>query len=200
MTPAALGFRAHTGWAASIALAGGDDNPVVVDRRRIELCDSPSRAGVYHAARELNLAAAKELVARAVAEASDRARKAIAAVVDEQGEKGRRVVGAGVVLGNAGLPGDLERILASHALVHSAEGALFRNALISGSDACGLAVTGIPSSTLHQDAARALDVEPTVLQRQLVSLGKAAGRPWAQDQKESAVVAWVALRRGAKKR
>ncbi len=31
------------------------------------------------------------------------------------------------------------------------------------------------------------------LRRRLVELGRDAGKPWAQDQKESALVAWLAL-------
>lgn len=41
---AALGFRAHSGWAAMVALAGALNAPLVVDRRRLELAD-PHRTG-----------------------------------------------------------------------------------------------------------------------------------------------------------
>ena len=47
-TPVALGFRAHSGWAALVAVAGSPRpacppiEPLVIDRRRIEL----ARAGV----------------------------------------------------------------------------------------------------------------------------------------------------------
>jgi hypothetical protein len=193
MTPAAIGFRAHTGWAAMVAVAGNPEGPTIIDRRRIELIHGSEQGHVYHAARELNLPAARALVARVLAESSARARGAIAAAVEEFREKGWRVGAAGVVLGNSALPSELERILASHALVHSAEGELFRKALVSGSEACGLAVSGVPANALHQRAREALSLGPSDLERRLAELGKAAGRPWAQDQKESAIVAWVAL-------
>src|SRR5947209_4124817 len=37
--PAVLGLRAHSGWAALVALAGPADAPQVVDRRRIEMAE-----------------------------------------------------------------------------------------------------------------------------------------------------------------
>jgi hypothetical protein len=197
MRAAALGFRAHTGWAAMVALAGDAADPKVIDRRRIELSASQEDAAAYHAARERDLSAARDLVTRAIAEARSRARTAIDAVVESLHAQGWRVVGVGVVLGNAALPAQLEKILASHALVHAAEGQLFRDVLIAASEGRGLTVTGIAASDLYREAARGLDLDDRELARRLVALGKAAGRPWAQDQKEAALVAWQALVRSA---
>src|SRR5260370_9420027 len=36
---AALGFRAHSGWAALVAIAGPSRSPAILERRRIELVD-----------------------------------------------------------------------------------------------------------------------------------------------------------------
>jgi len=36
-TPAALGFRAHSGWAAAVAVAGTPRAPEILERRRIEI-------------------------------------------------------------------------------------------------------------------------------------------------------------------
>lgn len=198
MAAAALGFRAHTGWAAMIAVGGDVGSPKVIGRRRIELSTSAEGAAVYHAARELDLSAARELVSRARREAEARARDAIASAVAELRANGWPVLSAGVVLGKIRLPTELDRILASHALVHSAEGQLFRDVVISGSEACGLPVIGIAADKLHDEVARGLGLEPRELERRLAALGKEAGRPWAQDQKESALVAWLALARSAR--
>ena len=40
MSHVAVGFRAHSGWAAVVSLAGPPASPTVVDRRRIELADA----------------------------------------------------------------------------------------------------------------------------------------------------------------
>ena len=42
--PAALGLRAHSGWAALVAVGGGPASPQVLDRRRIEMADGRHKA------------------------------------------------------------------------------------------------------------------------------------------------------------
>ena len=56
----ALGFRAHSGWAAVVAIGGSRDAPVVLMRTRIELADPeiPESIQPYHSASELDIAAA----------------------------------------------------------------------------------------------------------------------------------------------
>ena len=46
--PAALGLRAHSGWAALVVVAGPRSSPAVVDRRRIELIDPRFRGRSNH--------------------------------------------------------------------------------------------------------------------------------------------------------
>ena len=55
MKPAALGFRAHSGWAALVVVAGDPRAPEVVLRERIEMADPelPGSKQPYHAAEEL---------------------------------------------------------------------------------------------------------------------------------------------------
>ena len=52
-----LGFRAHSGWAALVAVGGSAGSPTAIVRRRIELAD-PAIAGSvqpFHAAEQLDL-------------------------------------------------------------------------------------------------------------------------------------------------
>src|SRR5215831_6697664 len=57
MTPAALGFRAHSGWAAMVAVSGPAPVPVVLDRCRVPLIEPgvPGAAQPYHFAAEMAL-------------------------------------------------------------------------------------------------------------------------------------------------
>src|SRR5260370_3090211 len=54
---AALGFRAHSGWAALVAIAGASRSPAIVERGRLELADprDPHAKQPYHAAAQLVL-------------------------------------------------------------------------------------------------------------------------------------------------
>jgi hypothetical protein len=89
---------------------------------------------------------------------------------------------------------ELESILASHALIHTAEGELFRDALRAASRGCGLPLTTIKERELFQQAAADLHLPAERIERHVAAMGKGIGPPWRQDQKFAAVAAWLALR------
>jgi hypothetical protein len=68
----ALGLRAHSGWAALVALGALGKELAVIDRRRLELVDAGDAAWAkqpYHAAEGLEPADARDVVERAIAAA-----------------------------------------------------------------------------------------------------------------------------------
>jgi len=87
---------------------------------------------------------------------------------------------------------DLRTILASHALIHAAEGEFYRDAIV---DACTR--SKIPTERMRErDIDAAADRLPgsDALRRQrLAAFGKQVGTPWRQDEKLSALAAWLAL-------
>ena len=60
--PAALGFKAHTGWAAVVALAGPPLEPEVALKRRVEIEARFEAGAVYHTAQGLAFAEADALI------------------------------------------------------------------------------------------------------------------------------------------
>src|SRR5215468_8861694 len=78
-TRAALGLRAHSGWAALVVVAGPLRSPVVIGRQRIELVDPaiPEAKQPYHAAAQLDLGEAEKLVKRCADEAESLACQAL---------------------------------------------------------------------------------------------------------------------------
>lgn len=81
----AVGFKAHSGWAALVAIgfAGGDVQ--LIDRRRIELVDPDDAEWAkqpYHAADELPPADARRLVERAIKAAHRVAAREMRALVE----------------------------------------------------------------------------------------------------------------------
>ena len=178
-----------------VAIARPADSPVVIDRRRIELVDSkvPGAAQPYHAAEGLDLKEAEKLVNRSVEEARRRARQALCAVIEDLGKKGYDAVACGILLASGRPATTLAATLASHALIHSAEGELFREALMHASKHCGLPVTGVKERELYDRGSAELGIPIEKLQRQVSELGKSIGPPWRQDEKHAAMVAWLAL-------
>jgi hypothetical protein len=193
MAVVTIGFRAHTGWAVAVALAGPPEAPAVVDRRRLDLTHPEVPRQAFHAAAGLDARAAEALVERATRTAETLAERSVGGLAGELRSAGHRLAGAGVVLGGGRRLGTLGQVLASHAAMHAAEGELYREVLVHAAAACGLPVTGVPVRDLHDRAAVALGFPATDLRRRLVELGRACGPPWAQDQKSAALVAWLAL-------
>ncbi|HUL58203.1 MAG TPA: hypothetical protein VLU43_02960 [Anaeromyxobacteraceae bacterium] len=193
--PAALGFKPHTGWTAVVALGGPAGAPEVLAKRRIDMAAGFGEAGVYHAGQGIPLAHAEALIRASAERFEHAARTGISALCADLRADGVEPAWGGVVGGSRALP-TIEAVLRSHALVHAAEGELFRTVVARACGACGLRAALVAPKELLGRAARALGLgEDRVLAR-LAALGKASGRPWAQDQKEAALAAWIALAGG----
>jgi hypothetical protein len=191
--PVSLGMKSHTGWAAVVALAGPVASAEVVAKRRIDMATTFDEGAVYHKSQELSVGQAEALI-RASEEKFERlAREALMGLAAELRAAGCEPVATGLVSGDGrGLP-PLASILKSHALVHAAEGELYRQVLLRASEACHIRAIPIPAKEIEARAAGALGITRARLPARLAELGNASGRPWARDQKESALAAWVAL-------
>ena len=201
-TRVALGFRAHSGWAALVAIAGSPDSPAVIDRRRIELAEPgiPASKQPYHAAAALDLKKAEELVRRSADRAKLLARRALGAALDDLKKEGHEVAGCGILLRSGRPLTTLAATLASHALIHTAEGDLFRDALHHASQRCGLTVMGVKERELYARGAAELGLASGELQRHVTELGRPIGPPWRQDEKQAALVGWLVLAAAARQK
>jgi len=195
MPRAAIGCRAHSGWAALVAIGGSPGSPEVILRRRIENADPeiPGSKQPFHAAEPLEFADAKEFLKECTNGTRRLSRQAFESVKDELRRKNYEAVACGVVLGSGHPLPALDRILASHALIHTAEGEFYRNALVEAGEHCGLKVTGVKERELFERGAAQLHLSIKQMERCIAELGKPIGPPWTQDQKYAALVAWLAL-------
>jgi hypothetical protein len=193
---AALGFRAHLGWAAVAVVSGVRARPILADRRRISLScqEVPESHEPYHKAAEQreDEDRARAIIAVGTRAIHAEARKSVRAVVKDLAKSGYEVVAAGVLM-DLGRKASFESTLRSHALVHTAEGQLMRAALISACEACELRVALVRERELFERAATHLKLAPAQLTRRVSDLGKDQGPPWREDQKKAALVAWLAL-------
>jgi len=195
MTHAALGVRTHSGWAVVVVVEGPSNAPAVVDRRRIEIADTGIAGSTqpYHAAAELDPGKADGFVQGCADSTRLLAERAVRAIIGELRGKGYKVCGGGILLGSGRpLPG-LATILASHALIHTAEGELFRGALTQAIQRCGLPVTSVRERELWAQGGTKLHKPVAELQRYVTEMGRRIGPPWRQDEKHAALVGWLAL-------
>ena len=192
---AAIGCRAHSGWAAAIAISGPLDKPQVLLRRRVELCDpsDPHAKQPYHAAEPLEFTQAEELVKRCIASSQILASRAMQSIITHLEKDGHRISGAGVVCASGRSLPDLKAILSSHALIHAAEGEMFREVLVHASQECGLPVSKIKERDLLTEAVSSTSLSEVKLMQHVLTLGKQLGPPWTQDEKFATLAAWVAL-------
>jgi hypothetical protein len=178
-----------------VAVAGTRRAIEVVERRRVELGDPsvPGPKQPYHEAEGQPLAKARRIVDGYAADARHKAREAFRAVIGDLRGRGYEVTGCGLLLASGRPLPELQSILASHALIHSADGELFREALLDAAEAHGLSAIRVAEKELSAQASTRLSASPAELQRAVNAAGNALGPPWTQDQKLAALVAWLAL-------
>jgi len=199
---AALGFKLHTGWAVLVATAGDPEKIQVILRRRVELlplnCSTPRF--VYHAASEMPLTRATELVERGTKASLEAASLAVKGAVEELSSRGVRVEVCGILSGSAVVPDDLTAILRSHPMIHSAEGVLFQNAIISACEGSGMRVILSREREVWARAAASWQMTESGLRKKVDGLRKSLGPPWSADHKSATAIALLALKstKGAK--
>jgi len=194
-----LGIAPHSGWAAAALVAGTPLEPRVILRERLELSDTRLAGSKqpYHELEGLPLAQAQRQLARLCASASALAESGLRALLERAQAAGVEPRAAGILDSSGRSGATLAQILASHALIHTADGNHFREALAQGCQAMGLRVARIPQRELAAHAATALGKSPDQLAATVTALGRGMGSPWGADQKDAALLAWLLLAGGA---
>jgi hypothetical protein len=187
----AIGLKARTGRAVLVAVGGEGDALSLVERSQFITVPAGEWAP-YHAAEGLDPAVARRQVERSIATSHRMAETAIGEAVRRLRRSGHELEACAVLVGT-GMPAwTTEEILSVHVRMHQAEGELFRDVLLAGARASGLAVTELPDKTALDSAAHALRWTRARLDASIAVLGKSAGPPWGKDQKEAAAAALVA--------
>jgi hypothetical protein len=196
----AVGMRVHSGWAALVVMGGTSRAPRVLARRRIVIFDTAIAGSKqpFHAAEMLGLKEATAHIARCRASTWKMAREAFGAVVKEMRAQGQEVMGCGLLLASGRPVGTLAEALASHAMLHTAEGQFYRDALREASEHFAVPVQGVREKELFALATETLRLSEGDLRRRVAEMGKAVGAPWSQDEKLAALVAWLAMKTGVR--
>src|SRR5258707_4211494 len=159
---AAIGLRVHSGWAAVVAVCLDKGAPVVLARQRVPLVDTFTYEfrQPYHTAEKMLLGQAREFISRMQAEARRLAYVAIRELASRTQEQGVKLTRCGFLLSSGRPLPALEKILASHALIHTADGELFREAILHASSRCGLRDFRIKDKELVERAGQVLRAKP----------------------------------------
>jgi hypothetical protein len=154
---------------------------------------SPESKQPYHAVETLCVAEAAQRLQLYRAQAETIAHSALHQLSVDLAAQGYRVGSAGILESSGRKAGSLGSILNSHALIHSADGDHFRNALAAAALRMGLAVHRVPARDLDARAESDLRRPLSELTSIVLLMGRHAGPPWGADQKQAALLAWLLL-------
>jgi hypothetical protein len=195
MKRAALGLRMHSGWGVLVAVAGNATSVDLMDRRRIVITDPkvPGANQPYHHAASLGLEESERYLANCAAIAERLATASVGDLVRELGLRQHQVVGSAVLLASGRPLPSLANILASHALIHTADGEFFRRAVRQACEGLRIPVTAMKERELHERAQTAFGNHATRVERRIARLGSTVGPPWTKDHKTAALAAAMVL-------
>src|SRR6202012_3150023 len=154
MKHAALGFRVHSGWTALVGLSLEDGLPCALLRERPHLVKTFTYEfrQPYHTAEKRTPAEARDVIAHAQADARHLAHQAIHSAQINLQNQGYELRCCALLLASGKPLPALPRILASHPLIHTADGELFREALLHASRRCGVETFTMKESELLEKA------------------------------------------------
>ncbi len=187
----------HSGWGVLLGVAGDANELEVIYRRRVVVTDRAVPGGnqPYHHAASLGSQESERYLANYAAVSERLAFAAIGEVIRELDRRDYRTVGSAVLLASGRPLPSLAKILASHPLIHTAEGDLFRNVISQACEQLKIPVTAIPERELDERARTAFGKAASRVQRMIASLGSSIGPPWTKDHKSAALAAAMILTR-----
>ena len=192
----ALGFKAHSGWAAVVCVGAAREGVRIIDRRRAELVEADAEWAKqpYHAAEHLEARQAQALIERAIECARRMTCQQVHDLLHHYRAEQHDIVACAVLQPDPMPEWTTAQILAVHFRMHKAEGVMFPDALCSATRECGVPLTIVPEKQLESLAEQRLGLSGEQLTKQLAALGKAVGAPWGKDQKSATLAAALALR------
>ena len=195
MKKAAIGFRVHSGWSVLVAVSLEKGGPAVLRRQRVQLVETFSYKfrQPYHTAEKMHFGVADKFISGVRTEAQGLADRALRSVQVDLKKQGYDLDRGGLLLASGRPLPELKKILHSHALIHMADGELFREVLDRASVRCGLNIMRTKERELLDACAEAFSRDPEVLLRQVTELGRPFGSPWSQDEKFATLAAWLVL-------
>jgi hypothetical protein len=179
-----------------VVLGGTTAAPSLLDRCRVTLIDEcdPDAKQPYHAVEFLCVEEATGRLDGYLAAATRMAQESIAAESKKLKELGIALTSVGILESSSRKNMALASILASHALIHAAEGDHYRNALSAAAEHLRLEVCRLQARALEAHAMQCLRLPLKSLLDTVNGLGREVGPPWGADQKKAALLAWTLLK------
>jgi len=179
-----------------VVLGGSAAAPELLARSRVQLIDDhdPESKQPYHAVEFLCVEEATGRLDGYMAVATRLAQDCIRVQFEHLKGRGIVIRSVGIIESSSRKQVSLPAILASHALIHAADGDHFRNALFVAAEQCRLRVSRIPARSLEDHASKCLRLPVDRILETVNKLGLGKAPPWGADQKKAALLAWTLLK------
>jgi len=189
MKNAAFGIRMHSSWGVLVCISGNVSTPEIVDRRRIVVVEATMEGAKqpYHFAETLPLEEAERHLQKCAAVSERLALTAMREMLEAVNARNYRIVGCAILLASGRALPALPSILASHALVHAAEGKFFRKVAREACERCGIPVVGFRERELDERASATFGNAGIGVRQRISDLRSIVGSPWTQDEKTAAL-------------
>ncbi|MGA9390615.1 MAG: hypothetical protein WBV69_09230 [Candidatus Sulfotelmatobacter sp.] len=150
----------------------------------------------YHFAETLPIQKAERHLQKCAAVTERLALKTIREMLEGVSAQNYRVVSCAMLLASGRSLPSLQKVLASHALIHTAEGEFFRKAVREACERCGVPVAGFRERELDERAEATFGKDAVLVRRRISSMGKTMGPPWTQDEKIAALAGLIVCDEG----
>ena len=146
---------------------------------------TPKLPGVtqpYHYVEEMELPAAERHLAQCAVDSRRMAREALRQISLQLLDRGIHLVGAAILLSSARPLPDLDEVLASHALIHTAEGEFFRQAFRAALKAWRFLLPASANANLT-NARKSVRKLAAEVRTKIDGLGRSLGPPWTATKR-----------------
>ncbi len=192
---AALGVRVHSGWAVVVCISGDHAALEQVDRRRIVMTQ-PTMKGAkqpYHHVEKFKIADAEHHLSQCAASSENLAIKTIREILRVLNTRNFGAVGAAILAASGRNLPSLPVILASHALIHAAEGEFFRSIVRIACESCQIPVVTFRDHELVERTKEVFGKAADGVMERISNLRNVVGSPWTQDEKTATLAALMLL-------
>lgn len=197
----ALGVSTHMGWAAVAALLTDAGKPCAVRTFRLQTGDpaEPDSIEPYHAAGGYRGAVRvrpppdpDRVVARGLQKQRRHTAKHLTRLLRALNDW-PPPAHAGLFVGRGRQAESLERVLASHAQIHVAEGNAVRDSIRRALAGRDIALLEIDRRDLFEQTRNVLHLDPDAATAALRALRPDNGGVWRQEERHCALCAWLAI-------
>ncbi len=202
---AAVGIFTHMGWLTAVTVVKHEEFIHVVRTERIEPGDPLDREAIepYHLAggfRGLDRVPAppdpQALIDRGVEKQRRHTLGNFRSLLQDMCELGFLIADAAILAGRGKSAATLDKVLASHAQIHIAEGNSVRQAVDAALEQLGVRVAWLDRKNLFETANEVLALEESELTAKLTSIRPEITSPWRKEERLCAIAAWVSLSAG----